>query len=275
MTSKSVRHALFSPSSPLLALLLLLMMAASTSSQANELRLAVNLGLSPQQAAVKYKPLLSYLGKITGQRIQLVATPNSLAHWEAMRHDGYELVLDNPAFTAYRASKMNYTVIGKLPDVLSFSLVTHVDEMMFEPGELVGRKVASQPSPSITALRLDEIFPNPMRQPQFIKVDTHTEALELVLKGRAAGAMVPTGMVASYPDLNPVYTSDQIPAPGFSVSAEVSRELREKIRKGLLDANKSPAGRAMLEALNVPSFESATSATYTGMDTMLTGLYGY
>lgn len=266
MTGRCVRYF------PLLALLLSLV---STGSRADELRLAVNLGLSPAQAATKYRPVLSYLGKITGQPIRLIASPNSLAHWEMMRHDGYELVLDNPAFTAYRAKRMDYTVIGKLPDVLSFTLVTHVDTMMFEPEELIGRAVASQPSPSITALRLFEFFPNPMRQPQFIPVETHAEALELVMKQRAAGAMVPSGMLAGYPDLNPLYTTSQIPAPGFSVSAGVAPELHERIREGLLNADKSPAGRAMLAALNIPRFEPATNAVYTGMETMLTGLYGY
>ncbi len=146
---------------------------------------------------------------------------------------------------------------------------------MFDPEELIGRKVASQPSPSITALRLDELFPNPMQQPQFIKAKTHAEALDLVVKRRVAGAMVPTGMIGSNQNMNPIYTSEQIPAPGFSVSSKVSPELRQKIRQGLLNAHKTAAGRAMLEALNVPHFETATDATYAGMEVMLEGLYGY
>lgn len=260
---------------PLFPLGFLFGLLMAGTSHAGELRLAVNLGLSPEQAAVQYKPLIKYLGQITGERIVLQAYPNALAHWERMRREGFDLVLDNPAFTAYRAAKMNYMVIGKLPDVLSFTLVSHVDEMMFEPDELIGRGVASQPSPSITALRLDEIYSNPMRQPQFIKAKTHAEALELVIGGQVAGAMVPTGMIASYQDLNPIYTTEQIPAPGFSVSDRVSPELQKRIREGLLNAHNSPAGRAMLKALNVVQFEPATNTTYAGMETMLEGLYGY
>lgn len=273
MTSTSARR--LPRFSPLTYLVALLLFSITNVSKAGELNLAINLGLSPTQAEERYQPLLSYLGKVTGQRVRLHALPNALAHWEAMRRQGFDLVLDNPAFTAYRASKMNYTVIGKLPDVLSFTLVTNVDEMMFEPGELIGRKVASLPSPSITALRLNEIYANPMRQPNFLSVSTHTEALDLVVNGRAAGAMVPTGMVTNLQSLNPIYTTSQIPSPGFSVSSRVSQEMREKIRQALLDAPKTEAGRAMLDALNVPRIEPATNALYAGMEHMLEGLFGY
>ncbi len=56
-------------------------------------------------------------------------------HWEKMRREGYDLVIDNPAFAAFRAVRMDYMVIGKLPYVLSFTLVSQVDEMMLtQPG---------------------------------------------------------------------------------------------------------------------------------------------
>lgn len=274
MTTKSMRVIRPSFQSGYLFVFLLLMLLVGTS-KANELTLAVNLGMTAEQAAEKYKPLVRYLGQVTGQRIKLQTSANMLAHWEMMRREGYDLVLDNPAFTAYRAAKMDYTVIGKLPDVLSFTLVTHVDEMMFEPDEMIGRGVATQASPAMTALRLVEIYSNPMRQPSLIRVNTHTEALELVMKGKATGAMVPTGMIAGYQELNPVYTTEQTPAPGISVSARVGPELRDKIHQGLLDAHKSPSGRAMLNALNVPNIENANNAIYAGMEHMLEGLHGY
>jgi len=245
------------------------------AANGNELSLAVNLGLSPQQAATRYQPLLNYLGGVTQKRIKLYALPNALAHWEMMRRDEFDLVLDNPAFTGYRVTKMHYTVIGKMPNVLSFTLVTHVDEMMFEPSELIGRKVASLPSPAIVALRLNELFPNPMRQPIFVKANTHAEALQWVINRTVQAAMVPTGMITDMQNLNPIYTTNQIPAPGFSVSASVSPAMRDRIRYALLNAHKTDEGRAMLASLNVGRMEAASNATYAGMERMLEGLYGY
>lgn len=273
MTNKPVRQ--FHPIMSAGYLILLSMLLISNATSATELSLSVNLGLSQKEAVEKYKPVSDFFAQVTGKTIQLKLNGNSFAHWERMRRDGYDLVIDNPAFTAYRAARMDYTVIGKLPDVISFTLVTHADEMMFEPGELIGRGLATLPSPSISALRLEEIYSNPMRQPSFIQVDHYSDALELVMNGRAVGAMVPTGLVGRYENLNPVFTSDQIPAPGISVSASVSTEMRDKIRQALLDAQNTPAGRAMLEALNVPQLEEATNATYAGLETLLGGMYGY
>jgi phosphonate transport system substrate-binding protein len=254
---------------------LLSLLLISGTSRANEISLAVNLGLSSNVAAEKYKPVVDYFAQVTGKKIRLELNANPFAHWERMRRDGYDMVIDNPAFTAYRIARMDYTVVGKLPDVLSFSLVTHVDEMMLEPGELIGRSLATVPSPSISALRLEQIYSNPMRQPSFIQVEHYSDALDLVMNGRAAGAMVPTGLLGRYVNLNPIYTSEQIPAPGISVSARISPELRDTIRQALLDAHKTEAGRAMLDALNVPQIEAASNDTYAGIESLLEGLFGY
>ena len=244
-------------------------------AKANELTLSISLGLSPQQAEQVYRPLISYLAEASGQRIKLITSINSLAHWQLMRREPYDLVLDGPAFTAYRAEKMDYSVVAKLPDVLSFTLVAHSDLMLFEADELIGRAIATQPSPSLGALRLAELYSNPMRQPDHVQTDTHQQAAEAVLSGRAAGAMLPSALVGNYANLSTILTTDQVPAPGFSVSSRVSPQLRERIQAALLNAPDSEAGRAMLEALNVTHFESADNATYNGLETMLEGLWGY
>ena len=244
-------------------------------AKANELTLSISLGIPAQGAMQVYQPVARYLSEATGQRVRLELSHNALSHWQLMRRDNYDLVLDGPAFTAYRAAKMGYTVVAKMPDVLSFSLVAHVDLMLFEPTELIGRTVASQPPPSLGALRLTELFPNPMRQPDMIETDAHQQAAEAVLAGRASGAMLPSPIVANYPDLMTLYTSEQAPAPGFSVSPNLSPELQESIRSALLNAHNTPSGQAMLEALNVPLFETADNARYSGLEIMLEGLWGY
>lgn len=259
--------------SGLLALFLGMMLSGSV--QANELRLAISLGLSPQQAERAYRPVVNYLSAATGQRIRLETSVNALTHWQLMLRENYELVLDGPAFTAYRAAKMDYSVIGKIPDVLSFTLVAHADMMLFEPTELIGRTIATQPSPSLGALHLANLYTNPMRQPDFMQVDTHASAGQAVEDGRAAGAMLPSPMVAAFANVVPVFTSEQAPAPGFSVSPQVSAEIRERLRQALLDAPNSEAGRAMLEVLNIPYFEPANNQDYLGLETMLEGMWGY
>lgn len=243
--------------------------------KADELTLAVALGLSPQQAAQAYEPLVNYLAEATGKDIRLETSVNILAHWQLMRREAYDIVIDAPAFTAYRVVKMGYTVVAKLPDVLSFTLASHVDFGILDPTELIGRRVASQPSPALGALGLVNLFPDSVRQPHIVPVDTHVDAAQLAVDKRAVGAMLPTSLVANFPDLVPVYTTDQLPAPGISVSSRVSPELRERIRQALLNAQNSSTGRAMLEALNVPYLEEADNDTYQGIETMLEGVWGY
>ena len=275
MNSKSARFSFLNRLTMPSAWLACLLLLGLGNAKADEFTLAISLGLSPQQAERVYQPVVRYLSQATGQRVRLATSANALAHWQLMRRESYDLVLDGPAFTDYRAEKMNYRVIAKMPDVLSFTLVAHADLMLFEPNELIGRTIATQPSPSLGALRLARIFDNPMRQPDQLQTDTHQQAAEAVLSGRAAGAMLPSPLVANYPNLTGIYTSEQVPAPGFSVSERVSPELEEAFRRALLDAHNSEAGRAMLEALNITHFEAADHATYQGLETMLEGLWGY
>ena len=255
--------------------ILLSVLLLGGTAKANELTLSVALGLSSQQAEQVYRPLVNYLSNATGQPVRLKTSTNALAHWQVMRREGYDLVIDGPAFTAYRAAKMGYTVIAKFPDVLSFTLIAHADQMVFDPSELIGRQVASQPSPSLGALGLAMIYSNPMRQPDFLQVDTHIEAGRAVEEGRALGAMVPSPLVPSFQNVIPVYTTEQFPSPGISVSGRVSPEVRDRIREALVDAQNTPAGRTMLEALNIPYIEAADNSVYLGHETMLEGLWGY
>ncbi|MFW5453544.1 phosphate/phosphite/phosphonate ABC transporter substrate-binding protein [Thioalkalivibrio sulfidiphilus] len=255
--------------------MLLFFLLAGSAVKSDELTLAVALGLSQQQAAQTYQPLIAYLAQATGRDIRLETSVNILAHWQLMRREAYDIVIDAPPFTAYRAARMDYAVVAKLPDVLSFTLASHVDFGILDPSELIGRRVASQPSPALGALGLINLFPDSVRQPHIVPVDTHVEAAQSAVDKRTVGAMLPTSLMANFPDLVPVYTTEQLPAPGISVSSRVSPDQRERIRQALLNAQNSPTGRAMLEALNVPNLEEAANDTYLGLETMLEGVWGY
>ena len=237
------------------------------------LRLAVYI---PQEGTNHvYQPLADYLGEKVGRPVKLITTINFLTHWQLFKRENYELVLDGPHFTDYRVQKMGYRPVAKFPSVVSYSLVTSEDLLILEAKELIARKIATPPSPGLGALWLNDLYPNPLRQPKIVEADNSTAAVEKVLSGEAVAAMIPTPFVQRYRSVIPVQTTEQVPAPALSVSGQVDDALAERIRQALLSASDTRQGRAMLEAIKVPRFEPASQQTYEGMADALKGVWGY
>jgi len=222
-----------------------------------------------------YTPMAEYLSKVTGHNIELKTSPNFLAYWQSMKTGQYDLTLDAAHLTDYRAQKMGYKVLAKVLDVVSLSLVTGEGIFVFEPAELVGKRIASLASPSRGAVVLDEFFPNPIRQPIIVEVTSAQDAVQEVLKGKASGAIIPSPLVGGFPQLNVVTTTDQWPHIALSASPKVPAEVAKKIQDAMVNASKTPEGQKMLEAINLPGFELADAKRYEGFSKVLQGVWGY
>lgn len=259
-----------------LILLTFLLMGTSLSTSAGTLNLVVQPILPAKRTVTFYKPLADYLSAKTGETITIVAAANFMAYWETMKkNEQYDLILDAAHFTDYRIKKMGYKVLAKVPDKVSYSLVTAEDQLILEPNELIGKRIAIISSPSLGAIRLDHMYPNVLRQPVIVETSNSQEAIEKVLSGKAVGAVVPTPIASQYTNLNTVTTTPQVPHMAFSVSQKVSVNIAAMLKKALLEAADDPSGKKMLEAINFPGFVDANNEIYAGHAELLDGVWGY
>jgi ABC-type phosphate/phosphonate transport system substrate-binding protein len=243
---------------------------------AAEYHLVVQPIQSPEQTRASYQPLADYLSKATGQQIKLVTARNFVAYWETMKKgDEYDLILDAAHFTDYRIQRMKFKPLAKLKDVVSFALVTHEDNPVLEPMELIGKPIAVLPSPSMGAVRLAQLFPNPLRQPIIVKASDAQDAVDKIKQGKAVGAVIPSPMVGLFPFLYTVQTTKQVPHMALSASPRVPDQVQKDVRDAVLNANKTADGQAMLKALNFEAFEPATAKMYKGYAQLLQGVFGY
>jgi hypothetical protein len=242
---------------------------------ADELALAVHPVLSEQETRRIYQPLADYLTRSTGHKVKIATTSNFLVHWQLTRRNSYQLILEGPHMVDYRLSKMGYHVVARMPDIISYTLVAHEDQLAMEPVDLVGKPIASMPAPSLGAVCLNQFFPNPLRQPVLVEVDHLEAAVERVLAGKSAGAIIPSAMVGRFSGLTTVAATEQAPAPGISAAPEVSPQVRQAIAKALLAAHENPEGRAALEVLKIPRFEAALPGHFAGQARLLEGMWGY
>lgn len=260
-----------------LIILFLMLFLSASISRAAEYSLTIQPILSEDKTQEAYQPLADYLSSQTGQTITLITHRNFTFYWNKMRNQqqGFDLVLDAAHFTDYRVKKQGYQVLAKLPDTVSFSIVSHEDNFYMDADELTSKRIATMPSPSLGAMRLQELYPNPMRVPIYIYERNTRRAVDSVLSGKVDAAIIPTRLVAEYSGLNTVETTEPVPHMALSASAEVPTDIVEKIRTALLTANTTPEGQKMLAAINATKFEAADSTTYDGYSKLLEGVFGY
>jgi len=232
--------------------------------------------LPPAQTVKAFSPLTEYLSQKTGHTIKLVTSLNFLSYWQTMKKEGkYDFILDAAHLTDYRIKKMGYKVLAKRADVVSYTLVANQDADVIDPEELIGKSLATIGSPSLGMLRLEEMFPNPLRQPVIVEVDNSLDSIKKVVDGKASSAIVPTPLVGAFPDLLSIVTTEQVPHTAISAAPNVPQDVRNAIRKALIDADKSEAGQKMLQDINFPSFEATDASAYEGYATLLEGVWGY
>lgn len=254
--------------------------AALTHAQPGDVVLAIQPVLSETQTRAAFQPFADYLSQVSGRRVTIATRPNFMAYWDTLRKGaGYDLVLDAAHFTDYRVQKLGFTVLAKIPDSVSYSLIMRDDDPAFDPAELVGRRIATLGTPSIGAARLNAMYPNPVRQPIAVEVSSAEEGMTLLLAKKVEAAILPTPIVsqrmAQGGGIAVITTTDAIPHIALSAGPSVDKATQERIRRGVLDAAKTPAGQAMLKQIGFERFDPATAAIYTGQANTLKQYWGF
>lgn len=251
-----------------------------TVAASNELVLAVQPILDEEQTRKVFQPLCDYLARATGRACRIFTSPNFYAYWDNVRQSkAFNLVLDAAHFTDYRAQKLGYEVLAKIPDTVTYTLVTRENDLMLDVSELVGKRVATLGIPSIGAARLNGLFPNPSRQPVTIEVGAAEKAMRMLLDGKVNAAILPTPIVsqqmASGAAVYVVLTTDPIPHIALSASSSLDASTRTALRNALLAAHNSENGRKMLKLIGFERFDPASTAVYTGQGKILKEYWGY
>jgi len=252
-----------------------LILLSGASSAANYF-LSVQPVLPPDQIKQNYQPLAKYLNEQTGHTFSIKTYRNFLTYWARMQKaTDMDFILDAAHFTDYRVQRKNYKVLVKLPDTVSFTVVTGEENFVFEMEELISKKIATMASPGMGAVRLNSMFPNPVRLPFYIEASDSVDAVEKVIDGRADAAIIPSPLVGNYESLNSVVSTDPVPHMAMSVSPEVPDEVALAVKQVLLDATKTTKGKKMLEAMKIEYFEDADADVYAGYAQLLEGMFGY
>jgi len=254
--------------------------AGPACADVSEIVLGVSPLLGESETQRQFAPLCAYLADATHLPCRVATRPNFLGYWETMRRGtDYNLILDDAHFTDYRAQKMNYTVLAKIPDNVTYSLVVLRRSGITNPLRLIGRRIATHGIPSMGAAQLNSLFPQPSKQPIPVEVDNAGQALAQLGEGTVAAAILPTPLIREAMlkglELKVLLSTVPIPHMGISAAPELGSGLQNAIREALLQAHKDPGGRKMLARIGIPRFDPASSTIYRGQARILQSYWGY
>lgn len=248
--------------------LLLATILAATPAQA-EIRFVVQPIIDRDATRKAFQPLADYLSEATGEKVVLKTSYDYADFWSMMKSGKhYDLIFDGAFYVDYRIKHQNHVPLAKVPGLVSYSLVAMSSSGIFEPSELIGKKIASLTPPAPGGLVMFKMFPNPLRQPYILPVRSSDDAMKLLLAGKVHAAMVPTPLAAQAmeqgKEISTVATTEQTPHMTITASKTISEATRKKIADALINATKSPKGVEMLKQIGFEGFEATEAKLYDG-----------
>lgn len=249
----------------------------SQVSAAATYTLSVEPSYTPERAVEVYRPLLSYLKKVTGHDFVLKTTKNYHSYWSDLRGDKLgDFVFDDAHFTDYRSERYGYVPLVKTLASASYKLVSQNDVPDNDPQQLVGKSIMSMPAPSMGFAFLIELFPNPMQQPDIRSTaSSWLDCIEQVFSGDAEAAMVPSYIADLYPNLLVVSSSREMPGAAVSASSKVPADVQAAVLEALLAIHEDEDAFAATSELGITQFVPASASDFVGSEQILRGFFGY
>jgi ABC-type phosphate/phosphonate transport system substrate-binding protein len=227
-----------------------------------------------------YKPITDLLTRATGQKVTFEYGDNFLVYQERMRKGAYDIVLDGPAFVAWRMKKLDHVPLVKFPGNLSFVVVTKKSEdRVKQLSDLTGRTICGFAPPNIATLDVLYEFDNPARQPLIIETDNFKQTYQWMASGRCVGAILQPKILGALDKdkqiAKIVFHTKPIPNQAISAGPRVSPETRDKIVKALLSPEGMAATQQLRAIYKVPTLLAASGDEYQGLEKLLRDVWGF
>lgn len=232
--------------------------------------------LPPERLQEIYAPLMTYLGKSTGDQFVIEPARNYHFYWRDLQAGAKtDFAFDEAHFTAYRIQTAHFQPLVRTSEGGSYTLVSNIDIGKKGPDGLLGHSIVTMPAPSLGYALLVEFYPNPVKQPDIISTATSwRDAVDRVFAGEADAAIIPTTLKDQYPNLTPVKTSRPFAGQCITASPDVPADIRDKVRDALLKLDADADASKLLFELGVSKFVASTAQEYEGADGALKPFIG-
>lgn len=253
--------------------ILIACLAAFSKAAYAEDETSYTLGVVPQFEQRKlfsiWNPIAEELGRRTGLNIKLAITLTIPAFEVALEKGVYDFAYANPYHILRVSNSQGYIPLVRDRDSLRGILVVRRDSPLNNVKELAYKTLAV---PSPNSLGASLLIRADLENLHGIHMDilnarTHSSVYLNVLNGLAdAGGGVQKTLAEQgqsiQDSLRILYTTRPMPSHPIAAHPRIKQDLREKIRKALLEMSATPSGKALLDEIPMPSPVSTSLEDY-------------
>ena len=226
-----------------------------------------------------YTPILSYLSKKTGKKIELMHTNSFLEYTLKMRKNAFDIAFDGPHFASWRIKKMGDTPLVRLQGQVQVLLAIPKSEEKFtELSQLAGHKICAFPSPNLLTMALLNHFKNPMRQPILVN-GKGFKGLQKCQKDNKGKAMVLRKQFWNKMDQSnyKLLLNDEktFPERTFTVSSAIDNRTKQAITSALLSPEATPHLQRLLKTFKKKALIETNLNEYEGIYQLLAPVWGF
>jgi ABC-type phosphate/phosphonate transport system substrate-binding protein len=255
---------------------------------ATPVRADLVLGTQPRGSydniAPSFEQVAAYLSKEIGEKVVYRHSREWISYAKDLREDKYDIVFDEAHFVAWRIANKKHTLVAAAVPEASEKhavIVKRGDSKLYHVGQLAGRTVCGMGPPNLATLSLLAQFPNPLRVPLIVMVDSYDSAYRGVTGGKCMAAVMSD---LAFERLNKpagnakvILTGERLmPGDAFTVGSRVRAETRGKILQALLSADTAAGMKLFIDRyaygklLDLPVEEQ-----YRGLEAVLKQHYGF
>ena len=259
------------------ALFVISLSTLSFSAFAANYTLTVEPNYPANQAQEIYKPLLSYLSKSTGHTFTLKTVNNYHAYWRnILANSPTDFTFEEAPYADFRVARYGYTPLVRVAENTQFSLLVSPENADAGTNGLLAGTIVSMPSPSLSYLFLNELYPNPIAQPEISSIaQTWKDGVDIVFAQEAMAAMVPVYIAEQYPNLQSVHLSRALPGRSINAAKGVPADVSKAVANAILNLHKNAQLIDVLTELGTTQFIPTTAAEIQGNQKMLRRVFGY
>lgn len=231
-----------------------------------------------------YGPIVAHLSKILEVPVTYEHPGNWLNYQRDMRNNKYDIIFDGPHFIAWREKHLGHEALVKLPGKLQFVLVIDKDAVGYDhPDKLIGKRICGISPPNLSMLTILDYYRNPVRQPMIKGIKGGMGKVFksfLSEKYKCDAAILRTTFHNKKLSddqramIKTLYTTQEMPNQGISVSKRISPELKLRIKKSLTIGDGVKSTEKLLKRFGgkAKSLIPTQKKEYAGYNNLLEGV---
>ena len=222
------------------------------------------------------QPFAQRLSVTLGRQVRVRYSEDVLSHWRAVRSGrGFDLVIDEAHFTAYRISHHGFTALAQARSEVRYAVVVRPRTLITAPSDLSAHRVAAPAPPSLAALRLLNLFADKVHAPVLVTIVRQEDALLALSAGEVSAAVLPMEVAEALNDVQIALETDATPGRAFSVSRAISSAQRRELLDLFRQLSAHARGRRILSGLALSRLDPVPSGVYEDAEQLLKGTWGY